>query len=96
MNHTISALLVGLALVTSVSFGTLFSGEPVQKAAATDGGCDTKNKDNTSICLFKRINISNNIMEVLFFQSTPSKNNDTLANKVMASQKDTPFILPFP
>jgi hypothetical protein len=81
-----------MAAVASGVFSTV---EPLQNAVAADR-CHTDN-NGTSTCLDKQISVPNNKIELLF-QSIDSdnNNNDTKTSSVTASQKDIPFILPFP
>jgi Spy/CpxP family protein refolding chaperone len=93
VNHTTSTLLAAIAVMTAVASGVFSTTEPLQNAGAADG-CHTDNNNGTSTCSDKHTDTSDNKIE-LFFQSIDSDNN-TKTNTVMASQKDMPFILPFP
>jgi hypothetical protein len=80
-----------MAAVASGVFSTV---EPLQNAVAADR-CHTDN-NGTSTCLDKQISVSNNKIELLFQSIDSDNNNDTKTSSVTASQKDIPFILPFP
>jgi hypothetical protein len=80
--------------MTAVASGVFSTVEPLQNAVAAADRCHTDN-NGTSTCLDKQISVSNNKIE-LFFQSIDSDNNNTKTSSVTASQKDIPFILPFP
>ena len=96
MNHTTSTLLAVFAVMAAVASGVFSTVEPLQNAVAAADRCHTDN-NGTSTCLDKQISVSNNKIELLF-QSIDSgnNNNDTKTSSVTASQKDIPFILPFP
>ncbi|HET7389470.1 MAG TPA: hypothetical protein VFJ51_01505 [Nitrososphaeraceae archaeon] len=93
MNHTTSTLLAVFTVMTAVASGVFSTVEPLQNAGAADR-CHTDN-NGTSTCLDKQTSVSNNKIELLF-QSIDSDNNNTKTSSVTASQKDIPFILPFP
>ncbi|HZA07670.1 MAG TPA: hypothetical protein VE619_08205 [Nitrososphaeraceae archaeon] len=92
MNHTISTLLAVFAVMTAVASGVFSTIGPLQNAGAADG-CHT-DSNGTTTCLDKHMSNSESKIE-LFFQFIHSYNN-TETNTITASQKDTPFILPFP
>jgi superfamily I DNA and RNA helicase len=79
--------------MTAVASGVFSTIEPLQNAGAADR-CHTDN-NGTSTCSDKRINTSDNKIELLF-QSIDSDNNNTKTSTVTAPQKYIPFILPFP
>jgi hypothetical protein len=79
--------------MTAVASGVFSTVEPLQNAGAADG-CHIDN-NGTSTCLDKQTSVSNNKIELLF-QSIDSDNNNTKTSPVTTSQKDIPFILPFP
>jgi hypothetical protein len=78
--------------MTAVASGVFGTTEPLQNAGAADR-CHT-DSNRTSTCSDKHTDTSDNKIELLF-QSIDSDNN-TKTNTVTASQKDIPFILPFP
>ena len=96
MNHTILTLLAVFAVMAAVASGVFSTIEPLQNAGAANI-CHT-DSNGTTTCLDKHLSNSESKIE-LFFQSIDSdnnNNNNTKTSTITASQKDTPFILPFP